>query len=283
MNKFFFLSIIFLMALAACNGKQKAASHKTVTDFYKALKQGDSLEMKKHYPDFEKLGGHYKSDWFTILQTEETEDGLMEVRIKNNFKNIAGEKFKQEIRFYCKEDPKKPGKFIIKDSKGLYGFKESREYQFAVKTGFIQTKNELTDQETAAKILKSQELLEVLFKEKIESLRKEIVIENWSWEYGYVNTYANGHGRVVNRSNEDFRTLKYSLTFVDDEGKITKTDEGYLGYDTLKAGTSRDFTTMTSDIGGAVKAYIQVQFDTYELLDQIYDAKYSGNEYRLLK
>ncbi len=109
------------------------------------------------------------------------------------------------------------------------------------------------------------------------------MIENWGWEYGYVKTYADGHGKVVNNSKDDFETLKFALTFVDDDGTVTQTDDGYLGYDKLDAGKSRDFTTLTSNIGNATKAYIQVQFDTYDLLESIYNNSYSGNEYKLIK
>ncbi|MGV3631435.1 MAG: hypothetical protein ACO1O6_09515 [Bacteroidota bacterium] len=283
MKQFFFLSLLMLFVLSACNSAEKKASEQVVTDFYAALKTEDTLKIKQFYPDFEKLGGYNKSSKIEILESKENAAGLMEVKIKNSFTNIKGKKFEQEITFICKEDPKNAGKFLIADSRGIYDFAETREYEFAAATGFIPRKNELTDQEKAKKILQSQELLEVLFKEKMEALRKEIVIENWGWEYGYDNTHANGHGTVVNRSKEDYGTLNYVLTFVAQDGTVTKTDEGYLGYDTLYSGKSRDFTTMTSEIGNAVKAYIQVEYDTYELLEKIYAHKYKGNEFRLLK
>ncbi len=283
MKSFFFFPVALLLILTACNSAAKSGAEKVVNDFYAALKTEDTTKIKQFYPEFEKLGGYNKSDKIEILETEENDKGQIEVKIKNSFTNIKGKKFTQEITYICKENPKKTGSYLIADSKGIYDFSETREYQFAVQTGFIPKKNELTDQEKAAKILKSQELLELLFEQKIESLRKEIVIENWGWEYGYVETYANGHGTVVNRSKEDFGTLKFSLTFVGQDGNITQTDEGYLGYDTLYSGQSRDFTTTTSEIGPATKAYIQVQYDSYELLDKIYAQQYKGNEFRLLK
>lgn len=282
MKQYLFFPLLSLLLLSACNSAEKRASEKTVQDFYAALKQEDSTKIKSFYPDFEKLGGHYKSNKIEILSTEETENDLIEVKIKNSFTNLKGKKFNQEISFFCKENSKNPGSFIIHDSKGMYGFDETREYQFAVQTGFIKPENELTDQEIAGKILKSQQLLEVLYKEKMEALRKEVVIENWGWEFGYDNTHANGHGTVVNRSNEDFGILKYTLTFVDNQGAVTQTDDGYLCYDTLRKGESKDFTTMTSNIGAATKAYIQIQYDTYELLEKLYEAKYKGNEFHLL-
>lgn len=282
MKQYLLFPLFALFLFSACNSGDKKASEKTVRDFYAALKQEDTLKIKSFYPDFEKLGGYYKSDKIEILSTDETDDGQMEVKVKNSFTNLKGKKFSQEISFFCQKNPKKPGGFIISDSKGIYGFDETREYQFALQTGFIKPENELTDQETAAKILKSQHLLEILYKEKMEALRKEVVIENWGWEYGYDNTHANGHGTVVNRSNEDFGIVKYTLTFVDSQGGITQTDDGYLCYDTLRKGESKDFTTMTSQIGAATKAYIQIQYDTYELLEKLYEAKYKGNEFRLL-
>ncbi|MCE3295228.1 MAG: hypothetical protein K0R65_942 [Crocinitomicaceae bacterium] len=282
MKYFLFFPLIALLALTACNSAGKQASEKTVQDFYAALRKEDSTKIKQFYPDFEKLGGYYKSEKIEILSTEENE-GFIEVKVSNSFTNLNGEKFDQEITYLCKENKKKPGSYIIADSKGIYAFDETREYQFAVQTGFIPKKNDLTDQQKAAKILKSQDLLEILFKEKMESLRKEVVIENWGWEYGYTETYANGHGTVVNRSNEDFGTLKFQLTFVAQDGSVTKTDDGYLGYDTLRSGASRDFTTISSDIGNAVKAYIQIEYDSFELLEKIYAARYKGNEFRLLK
>jgi hypothetical protein len=278
-NKILFLILLF--AVFACNSAEKKASEQVVQDFYKALKTEDSLQIKKYYPAFEKLGGFYKSDKITIKEVSVLENQKYSVTIQNFFKNIKNKKFEQEITFICQKD--KNDNMIIVDSKGIYGFDETREYNFAVQTGFIPKKNQLTDQEIAAKILKSQELLELLFKEKIESLRKEVAVENWGWEYGYDNTHANGHGKVVNNSNEDFSTLKYTLTFVAADGNVTKTDEGYLIYDKLKSGESKDFTTMSSQIGNAVKAYIQIQFETYELLEQIYKGKYSGNEFHLVK
>lgn len=277
-----YLSILLVpFLLIACNSKEKKAAEQSVQDFYQALRKVDSLKIKTFYPDFEKLGGYYKSNKIEIKEVEASDNDVYIVKIENSFKNGFGSKFKQEISFFCKASPS--GKFQIQDSKGLYGFSESKEYLFATQTGFIKKKNDLTDQEIASKILKSQDLLELFFKEKIESLRKEVVIEDWGWDYGYVKTYADGHGKVVNNSNEDFGTLKYTLTFVADDGSITKTDDGYLGYDTLKAGTSRDFTTLSSGIGNATKAYIQIQFDSYEILEQIYNGKYAGNEVHLLK
>lgn len=283
MKKLLFpLFLVLVLLLGSCNGAAKKASEQTIKDFYAALRKDDSTAIKKYYENFDKLGGFYKSSSIEFKNFEALGEGKYDMEVLNHFKNIKGAKFSQTIHFLLKEDKASPDKVLIYDSKGLTGFKEERAYQFAVNTGFIDEKKELSDQEIARGIKKSEKLLEIYFKDLNESLRKEVVIENWGWEYGYVNTYADGHGKIVNRSKHDFSTLKFTLTFVDAAGNVTQTDDGYLVYAELKAGESSDFTTLTSDIGKATKAYIQIQFDTYELLDMIYSRKYKGNEVKMI-
>lgn len=276
MRQLTLLAVLF--TLFACNSAQKKQAEENVTAFFKALKTDDTTAIIKHYPKFNDLGGHYKSDRIEILSTEINDKGQAEVTVQNHFKNIKGKVFSQKITLICSQNNAK-----IVDSRGIYDFSETDEYQFAVKAGFIPKQNNMSDLEIVAKINASQKLIELLFKEKMEQLRKEVVIENWGWEYGYVKTYADGHGTVINNSNQDFQTLKFTLTFVAQDGSITKVDDGYLGYEELKKGQKRDFTTLTSDIGNATKAYIQIQFDSYELLKQIYAANYAGNEYKLIQ
>lgn len=276
------LFLIAVLALTSCNGAAKKASEQCIKDFYAALKKDDSTAIKQVYENFDQLGGFYKSSKIEFKNFESLDDGIYDVEVLNHFTNIKGKKFSQTIHFLLKADKKNTDKMLIVDSKGLTGFAEEKAYQFAVNTGFIDKKADLSDQEIAKSIKKSEKLLEIYFKELNESLRKEVVIENWGWQYGYVKTYADGHGRVVNRSKHDFSTIKFTLTFVDAAGNVTKTDEGYLVYATLKAGESSDFTTLTSDIGEATKAYIQLHFDTYELLEMIYAKKYKGNEAKLV-
>lgn len=272
-----FAVLFIAVSLFSCNGKQKAAAEKTVRSFFTAVSKEDKAQMNQFYPAFDSIGGYYKSSRIDIKETNVLDNGRIEVKVKNYFTNIKGTNFDQEITLFLEPSAANKEEYKIVDSKGIMDFSEVQEYQFAVKTGCIPAKNELTDLQVTEKMKQSGELLLSYGKKIFDNLKKEVVISGWSWDLQY--GYANGRGKVINNSKQTFSSLKYVLSFRDDAGNEIATDDGYLSYEEVAPGQTKEFTTITGNVDGATVAYITVKFDTQEIMDYILAGNYTGNEY----
>ena len=235
--------------------------------------------MKKLYPNFENIGTYYKSDNILVKETKLLEDNKVSVTVENSFTNGFGKKFNQTITLFLEPDENNNEIYKIYDSKGVAGYEEKDVYIFATKTGIIAKNENLTDQEIANK-LKIASNMFVLYGIKIFSeLRSNVTVTSWSWESGYGDS-ASGKGIVKNNSGFNLPNLKYIITYYDRNGNQITTDDGYVTYDKLPAGSSKSFTFYTSYVGNASRAKISLDFDT-EMIDKYVASKdYTGNEYK---
>ncbi len=267
------------LLLFSCNNDKKLAQ-KTVVDFFTAIKNENEEEMINIYPDFINIDTYYKSDTISIKDIK-LKNGLIEVIIENNYKNSFGRSFSQNIELYLKyDDSINKENLKIYDSKGIRNYNEDDKYLFAIKTGCINKKTDITDQSISKKLKIADELLMNYSIDLLLKLKKEVKIITWSWESGYGGS-ASGKGIVKNNSDFDIPSLKFIVKYFDkNENEIT-TDEGYVDYNMIASGSSKSFTFYTSYIGNASSASISTKFDDDMIMKYILQKSYNGNEYSL--
>lgn len=269
--------MLLLITLASCDGKRKELSENVVKEFFTAIKNGNESKLTELYPDFTEIGTYYKSDEILIKETKAIEDKKVIVTVENSFTNAYGKKFSQTITLYLKPFDEDGKIYKIYDSKGLTGYEEKDEYQFAVKIGCIEKNSELTDQEIAKKLKVANDIMLDLSIDVLRELREQIKVTSWSWESGYSGS-ASGQGIVKNNSDFSIPRLKYKVTYYDRNDNQITTDDGYVTYDKLGAGSSKSFTFYTSYVGSAKSATISLDFDTELVMNYVLKDDYKGTE-----
>lgn len=273
------LMIMILTILTSCNRK-RIENSKTVTfEFFDAIKNGNEVRMTELYPNFKKIGTHYKSDEISIKGTKSLviEDKKIIVTVDNSYTNGFGKKFNQTISLYLEPLDDKGNKYRIYDSKGLTSYEDDDIYAFAHKIGCIKNDKDLTDQEISEMLTESSQILVDMSLDVISKLREQVSVSSWSWESGYGGSVS-GRGIVKNNSEFSVPNLKYKIIYYDRNDLQITSDDGYVTIDMLVAGSSKSFTFYTSYVGSATTATIALDFDTELVLNYILAKDYNGTE-----
>lgn len=272
------LICIISIITVGCNQNKKLAEQ-TTKDFFEAIKNSNDDKILELYPEFINIDTYYKSDSIIIKEIESNNEDV-KVKVENKFKNGFGKSFTQSIELYLKPDSLNSKVLKIYDSKGIRNYFDDDDYQFALNTGCIDKKADITDQEIAVKLKIAKEMIIAYSVDVLIELKKDVKVTKWSWESGYRDS-ASGKGIVINNSGFDLPNLKYIVTYYDYNGNQVTSDDGYVTYDTFYAGTSKSFTFYTSYVGNAKSANISLTFDDEMIIKYVSKKKYEGNEYDL--
>lgn len=278
-----YLTILFLaLILSSCGKDQKLIDSENATlTFFKSVKEGNEDLMKKTYPNISTFDSYYKSDSIKIKESKFVNDSLISVSVTNYFTNGFGKKSTKDIELYLLPDSLKTYTKII-DSKGMTDHNENELYSFAVKTGCIK-KTDTTDVQINEKYLDAYLLSRSYTVDKLIDFMTEVRVVDWSWESGYGGS-ASGKGIVKNNSTFDIPKVKYKVTYKDRSGNEITSDDGYVTYDVLRAGSSESFTFYTSYVSSrASKASISLDFDEDMIKKYVLEADYNGDEYETYK
>lgn len=271
---FLIISVSFL----SCTGKKKLENAEIkVSQLFSAIKDDNEVQMKILYPGIAELASYYKSDTVKIKSSQFIENDNITVSVTNKFTNGYGKSFTRDITIFLQPDAINPKDYNIIDSKGLCGYEDNDTYTFGLKTGCINPKTDLTDQQIALKLKRAKDLLIEKSLEIYLELKRDVRIVNWSWESGYGGS-ASGKGIVQNNSQFDLPELKYKITYKDSDGNEITTDDGYVTYDKFYAGQSRSFTFYTSYIGHASRASIEMVFNDDQIIKYVAGKEYTGKE-----
>lgn len=244
------------------------------TEFFAAIKNGDTELAGKLYAGFGELPSYFKSDSITIREVL-VMDTLVVSKVRNYFTNLGGKKTERDIDLYFAREKDKP--LVLVDSKGMSDFKENEDHQFAVSTGCIDTRSDTLDQRICERLKLANDLLVAKTVDLWLELRLGCVVENWSWESGYAGS-ASGKGIVVNNTTYQIPRVKYKITYKDRAGSLITTDDGYVTIDALEPLGSKSFTFYTSYVGNAQTASIELVFDDELMMDYVKKAKWTGSE-----
>lgn len=282
MKKNYLIIFLLTILISSCGKDQKLIdSEKTTLNFFKSVNENKEDLMKKYYPNISTFYSYYKSDSTKVKESKFLNDSLIVVSTTNYFTNGFGKKTVNDIKLYLLPDSLGTYSKII-DSKGLTNHNENELYSFATKTGCI-TKNDTTDVQINNKYLVADLLAYKFTLTKLLDFKTNVSIVDWSWETGYGGS-ASGKGIVKNNTTFDIPKVKYEITYKDRNGNELTTDDGYITYDILGAGSSQSFTFYTSYVSSrASKASISLEFDEDMIEDYVLNADYNGNEYKTYK
>lgn len=244
------------------------------TEFFSAIKNGDTERAGNLYAGFGELPSYFKSDSISVREVI-VMDTLVVSKVRNFFTNLAGKKSVRDIDLYFAREKDNP--LVLVDSKGMSDFKENEDHQFAVSTGCIDARSDTLDQRMCERLKLANDLMVAKAVDLWKELRLGCVVENWSWESGYAGS-ANGKGIVVNNTTYRIPRVKYKITYKDRAGSMITTDDGYVTYDALEPLGSKSFTFYTSYVGNAHTASIELVFDDELLIDYVKMAKWTGSE-----
>ncbi len=278
-----YLTILFLaLILSSCGKDQKLVDSENVTlTFFKSVKEGNEDLMKKTYPNISTFDSYYKSDSIKIKESKFVNDSLISVSATNYFTNGFGKKSTKDIELYLLPDSLKTYT-QLNDSKGMTDHNENELYSFAVKTGCIK-KTDTTDVQINEKYLDAYLLSRSFTVDKLIDFMTDVKVVDWSWKSGYGGS-ASGKGIVKNNSTFDIPKVKYKVSYKDRSGNEITSDDGYVTYDILRAGSSESFTFYTSYVSSrASRASISLDFDEDMIKKYVLEADYNGDEYETYK
>ena len=269
------LSLFIGIFLISCqSSKLKKEAEIKTKDFFSVLKEGDEKKLVTIYPDFDKFDTYFKSDSARINSSSE-KNGLVTVSVHNRYTNGYGKVTEKDILLFFKKDSTQQLKLI--DSKGLSGFDEKDDYIFGISTGCINKNTDTTDQQ----ILKAIQRAKIVMLDKAVDvyleLKSQIKVVSWSWESGYSGS-ASGKGIVKNSSTFSVPSLKYKITYKNNNGEEITNDDGYVDYDPIEAGESKSFTFYTSYVGNATRATIDLTFDEDLIYKYLAKKEWTGKE-----
>ena len=258
---------------------KKDKASKFISQFEEAYKNEDFDAVVKLYPTIIYSKGDFlKSDRMEISNiTIKTDDNII-IDLVNHWTNPYGKDFTNKIRFYLKEFN---NSYIIADSKNFIQYKDNPLYIFSKKVGAISL-SDSTDLSISKKIDDATELYNICVKKVTEQLSTAFSVTKCNWEKDEWNNSASGSVIVTNISKFNIPNVKYHLSYTAKKKSQTPvvTDEGYVCYDTFRAGTSRSFSFYTSYIANAAWLHVNVKCENIEELAKsiIYQYTFKGNE-----
>lgn len=274
-----YLAVFILpMIFFSCGKDQDLIdAEQTTLSFFNAIKESDENLMKEFYPNISTFDGYYKSDSIVIKESRFVDDSLVSVSTTNYFTNGFGKMSINEIELYFLPDSLGLYNQVL-DSKGLTDHRKNELYEFAANTGCIE-KTDTTDVKKNQKFLDAYLLQYKYALDKLVDFKTNVSVVDWSWKTGYGGS-ASGKGIVKNNTSYNIPSVRYKITYKDRNGNDITTDDGYVTYDILKAGSSRSFTFYTSYVGSrASRASISLEFDEDMIRDYVLKAAYDGDEY----
>lgn len=270
----FTLFIASILLMSCESSKLKNEAEKQTKEFFTALKKGDEKKMAELYKDIANFDSYFKSDSVKINSVN-IKDEVVTVSTHNRFTNGFGKLSEKDISLIFKKDS--IGQLKLYDSKGLTEFGEKDEYIFGVKVGCIDKKIDTTDQQVFRAIKKSNIVMINKALDVYLDLKSEVAVTNWSWESGYGGS-ASGKAIVKNNSIFSVPNLKYKITYKTSSGVEITSDDGYVSYDPLDAGSSKSFTFYTSYAGNASRASIELVFEEDLIFKYLAQKTWTGNE-----
>lgn len=268
--------LMLITLVSACSSKHLDESEKTVKIFFDALKEGDIEGMTKKYKNIILFDSYYKSDSIKVLNLKKVNDSVVKVNIQNFFTNGFGKLNNQEIVFFVSADSVKSFTNII-DSKGLTNHTENDLYDFSKKIGCLKN-TDTSDVQINLKLLNAKIIANKIQTETLLYFIENIKVVDWSWESGYEGS-ASGKGIVKNNTEFSIPNVKYIIKYMDRNGNVLNTDDGYVSYNKIEYGESKSFTFYTSYVGNAYRASISLDFDKEIIEKYVVNTKeYSGDE-----
>ena len=287
MKNNWFKIFVWVFMLSACGGGQQTeklneeAVTKTVNDLFDAIKLESESRMALAYPDITELPSYYKSDKVIINKIEALKDKKAKVSVTNEFTTGLGKLVTRDIVLYLQPDSLDVDEYVVYDSEGLCGWdsRENNTYRYALKTGCINEREDVTDQQRALKMVDAQEMMLVDAFEMYLELMVDVTFKVIEYDKPYYSSYVSGEAKCINNSKYDIPKLKYTISYYNYQDELITDDEGYVTYDMLKAGRTRSFSFSTRCPESVWRISILPEFDV-ELIEKfIADKDYTGNEY----
>ena len=156
-----------MLMFSACGGGQQTeklneeAVTKTVEELFDAIKLESESRMALAYPDIIELPSYYKSDKVTINEIVALNDKKAKVSVTNEFTTGLGKLVTRDIILYLQPDSLDVEEYIVYDSEGLCGWdsRENNTYKYALKTGCVNEREDVTDQQRAVKMVAAQDMM----------------------------------------------------------------------------------------------------------------------------
>jgi hypothetical protein len=273
---------LFFLILTSCGKNENILkAEKTAQLFFQSISDEDNDLMKKYYPNISTFDSYYKSDSISFKDSRFMNDSLIYIQLTNYYTNGFGKINTKKIILYFFRDS--INNFSeISDSKGLTNHKENELYSFAVETGCIK-QSDTTDVQMNNKYFEAYLISREYRLNKLKDFIQNVKVVDWSWETGYGNS-ASGKGIIKNYTSYNIPKVKYKVSYKDNQGNTLTTDDGYVTYNTIKAGSSQSFTFYTSYVSSkASRASIQLEFDEDMIKEYVLNSDYKGDEYDLYK
>lgn len=269
MKKIIYLGFIGILLLYSCGKSQKVKNaEQTVSQFFSALKKGDSAQLAKTYPLFHKLPSFFKSDSIEFVDFK-TNGDLVDIQVKNRFTNIKKKTFEQNIWLTVNGAE-------ITDSKGMCRFIGQQLYDFGLKTGCVSPDTNRSDQTIVKELGKAEDVMVAEAANFLEEMRKEVPISDVKTKnlFGFVS----GEARVTNNSKYPIYYLKYEVAMLDENGKVLSTDWGFASADTLAPGADKQFTFINTPPPDTKSLDVRLIYDKMYLYDILTSKTWTGKE-----
>lgn len=264
------LPLFLLLALASGCGKSTKVkeAEKVVSAFFTALKNGDSANLVKNYPDFHKLPAFYKSDSIEFTDYK-THGDAVEIQVKNRFTNIDKKTFQQTI--WLTVDANK-----ITDSRGMCKFANQQLYKFGRKTGCVSADTTLSDQTIRKQMDRATDVMVAQAGTFLEEMKKAVPISDVTTKnlFGFLS----GEARVTNNSKYPVYYLKYEIAMLDASGAVIGSDWGFASADTLAPGADKQFSFINTPPPGTKSIDVRLVYDNMYLTDILSNKDWTGKE-----
>lgn len=272
--------IIASFICSACNPINKEAVTTTTNQLFDAIKLDSESRMVEVYPDVKKLPSYYKSDKIAIKEIQSIGDKKAKVEVESEYTTGLGKLVTTNIILYLKPDSFDAEKYIVYDSEGLCGawnHKENNKYKYALKTGCIDEKVDITDLQRAEKMKAAGSMFMVETFSTYLKLMTEIKFE--LIDYDASRYSVSGKARCINNSEYDIAKINYTIKCLDMGDDVIGEDDGRVTYDVIKAGRSKVFSFYCRTHGYSWDYKFVPDFDFDEVERIVAEKDYTGHEY----
>lgn len=167
------------------------------------------------------------------LKVKDEKDGKSFVQVDGSATNAFGAKLQRQPIFVVE---KKDGQWRITDSYDFFVFDKIKDIYALGKSDREKHK-------------------------MMEDVKDNVKIEEWSFSSSYGESIK-GKATIVNNSDLPVSFVKLEITYYDNSGNVTNTDETYaIGGDQLRPGQRRNIDWYTSNCYRCKKASVRLKFD----------------------
>ncbi|MGL4293509.1 MAG: hypothetical protein ACRCSQ_08035 [Bacteroidales bacterium] len=274
------VAFLVLILIQSCADGSRNRVEEQAVEFMEAYRGQDIARMRLLYPAIDNIDVFVASDTsFVSHVIPMSREGEFQVEVVSIYMTENNTPEVQNVMLFFEPIDSKRKGYRIYDSKGIASWNNYPHSQFAVETGCIDPRADMTDQQATYRLRVAKDLLFYFSKLMYKELEENIHLTQ-THILDHQNQHAKGKAVVENASDYTLPDLKYVIVYYDDQDQKIGEEGGWVTQSPIESGQVVAFEFETSYDKQATTADFKLDFDLELILQFVLnDDIYNGSEY----